>query len=566
MKVILSNMKLKNILIYLFIISSLFLLVACKQESKEQDYSSTLEKAVANIPSTLYENESLSLESNIDGLSVSYSFNKPEYFNDNYQVIKTNNAKNEQIILTASIGSQKKEAKFILHQTMANYFEKVFDFLDDNIPSKVEGNDLKLRTTYAKDEIEITYISNHPEFVTNDGKRINHEYDEDICLTCKLSKHGFTAERDYMFISQGIPYEERLEKAIVYLDDFISNTALTEGTKLPTTLPNYGGRFRWVCEDPSLIYDYETLHLPFEAKQVYLMVEVYYIAAAYKVLKYQVDLQQTTKTKLEYVTEFIETTSQMGEDYLTLYQGLDPVITTDYQVDAKEITKPLYRKIFYQDGRPAISQACLDRRVYPGYTLNNDTNVLWIVTHETGISYTGRDAKYLAQVQYNNAYEDTGSRDASWNYTVDDHSIYLSYADTVACWHATDGRSEGGGNYNGIGIELCVHTDGNFELAMRNDARLMAYLLLKHNLGILNMKQHHDFYEPKDCPYNIRRNVRWFEYLSMISKEYISQKYLSKYEITYDTTMTSTPIEVIYNLTEQTLDNFIIKINGNIVA
>ena len=355
---------------------------------------------------------------------------------------------------------------------------------------------------------------------------------------------------------------DRLNKSITLINDFIENTPLLEGTKLPTTLPNYGGRFHWVCEDPSLIYDYETLHLPFEAKEVYLMVEIYYTANAYKVLKYKVNLAQTTKTELEYVTEFLQTTSKMGSDYLILYEGLDPVINTEYLVDSKQIEKPLLRKVFYQDGRPSISQACLDERVYPGYQLNNDTNVLWIVTHETGMSYAGDDALLLGKSQYTNAYGEDGSDRASWNYTVDDHSIYQSYADTVACWHATDGRSEGGGNYNGIGIELCVNSDGNFELAMRNDARLMAYLLLKHNLGILNMKQHHDFYEPKDCPYNIRRYTRWFEYLSMISREYVSQKYLSKYEITYTTNLTSSAIQGIYDLREQTLESLSITIDG----
>ena len=558
-------MNKRNLLSIIFIIFCLFLISACGGNNNQTDYTNQLNKALENLPTYIYEGEKLDLPSSVDGEAVSYSVDKPEYFNNNFEVIQTNPSKNEIVTITASIHNQQQSAQVKVHQTMANYFEKVFDHLGGNIPSGVVNKDINLQTTYLKDDITITYISNHPEYVTNDGKRVDHEYDEDICLTCQLSKHGFTAEKDYLFVSQGIAYEQRLDKAVALIDDFMANATFTDGTKLPTTLPNYGGRFRWVCEDPSLIDDYETLHLPFEAKTVFFMVEIYYTANAYKVLKYRVSLSQTTKTELEYVTEFIQTTSQMGDDYLILYEGLAPVINTEYLVDSKQIEKPLLRKVFYQDGRPSISQTCLNERVYPGYQLNNDTNVLWIVTHETGMSYAGDDALLLGKSQYTNAYGEGGSDRASWNYTVDDHSIYQSYADTVACWHATDGKSEGGGNYNGIGIELCVNSDGNFELAMRNDARLMAYLLLKHNLGILNMKQHHDFYEPKDCPYNIRRNVRWFEYLSMISREYISQKYLSKYEITYETTMTSTPIEGIYNLTNQQLDQFNIYINGTLI-
>ena len=279
-------MNKRNLLSIIFIIFSLFLISACGGNNNQTDYTNQLNKALENLPTYIYEGEKLALPTSVDGEAVSYSVDKSEYFNSNFEVIKTNPSKNEIVTITASIHNQQQSAQVKVHQTMANYFEKVFDHLGGNIPSGVVNKDINLQTTYLKDDITITYISNHPEYVTNDGKRVDHEYDEDICLTCQISKHGFTAEKDYLFVSQGIAYEQRLDKAVALIDDFMANATFTDGTKLPTTLPNYGGRFRWVCEDPSLIYDYETLHLPFEDKTVFFMVEIYYTANAYKVLKY----------------------------------------------------------------------------------------------------------------------------------------------------------------------------------------------------------------------------------------------------------------------------------------
>ena len=153
--------------------------------------------------------------------------------------------------------------------------------------------------------------------------------------------------------------------------------------------------------------------------------------------------------------------------------------------------------------------------------------------HETGVSYAGRDAKFFADAQWSKAY-DNAYDDASWAFTVDDHSIYQSFSTEMPLWHAADGRTEGGGNKNGIGIEMCVNADGNYELALRNNARLMASLLIEYNLGMNNMRRHHDFYKPKLCPEKIITNKRWYEYLTLIAREYISQTIIQDFTISYE--------------------------------
>ena len=559
-------MKFKNIMLVFFITLSLTFMASCGGKNNEQpqqpveENKLTSEKAEAifnevtkDVPTMIYEGESLNLVSEKDGVTINYSFDKPEYFNNEYKVIYADEFNNKLVKLNCQIGDYKFTKEIRVHQLMEGYFNKVFDYIGSYLPSDICDDDLKLQSKYLKDEVEITYTSNKPEFITNEGIRVEHDYDELVEITCHLSLHGFSADKTYTINSQGISFKERFNKTVELIDDFFENTELKEGTKLPTELPNYGGRIRWVCEDPTLIYDYETLHLPKEAKTVRLLCEIFFTKAEYKIKSYTVNLEKRPDeiTDIDYVKEYISTSIDSAENYLILYDGTLANINRDFVVDT-EHPENLGHHPYYQntkDGRPGVSQAALDRLVYEGYQLNNTSNVLWIVVHETGMSYSHQIASYLAEYQLSNAVDPNANYEASWNYTVDDHSIYQSYEDTIACWHATDGKTEGGGNYNGIGIELCVNAGGNFEVAMRNDARLMGWLLVKHNLGILNMRQHHDFYEPKDCPNTIRTNVRWFEYLMMISREYISQSILTEYEISYDVDLTEMGVDGIYDMT-----------------
>ena len=94
---------------------------------------------------------------------------------------------------------------------------------------------------------------------------------------------------------------------------------------------------------------------------------------------------------------------------------------------------------------------------------------------------------------------------------------------------ASDGTATPGtGNNNGIGIEMCVNQDGNYEGTLANNAKLVASLILKYNLNLDNVKRHHDM-DPKgkECPSYLIRTGRYEEFVEMIRMEYILQKYFS---------------------------------------
>ncbi|HAN43892.1 MAG TPA: N-acetylmuramoyl-L-alanine amidase [Ruminococcaceae bacterium] len=137
----------------------------------------------------------------------------------------------------------------------------------------------------------------------------------------------------------------------------------------------------------------------------------------------------------------------------------------------------------------------------------------WIVIHTTGNSAKGANAKNHAK--YLQSLAKSGGKYLSWHYTVDDSEIYHHLPDNEIAWHAGDGRKDDGGNISGIGIEICVNADGNFEKAVLNAAMLTAKLIKENGLSIANVKQHYDF-SGKNCPKELRQGDGWQGFLSLV--------------------------------------------------
>lgn len=143
----------------------------------------------------------------------------------------------------------------------------------------------------------------------------------------------------------------------------------------------------------------------------------------------------------------------------------------------------------------------------------------WVVVHETGNTKKGANAKNHATYLKNLAAANTTY--VSWHYTVDDECAYHHIPDDEVAWHASDGSKEGGGNYAGIGVEICVNSDGDFTKARDNAAWLVAKLLKDNNLPLSAVKQHYDFApNKKNCPETIRNKGLWNSFLSEVNKYY----------------------------------------------
>jgi D-alanyl-D-alanine carboxypeptidase len=143
--------------------------------------------------------------------------------------------------------------------------------------------------------------------------------------------------------------------------------------------------------------------------------------------------------------------------------------------------------------------------------------IKYIVIHETDNYEIGVGAENHAIYLENN-----NSSSTSWHYTVDDTEIYHHIPDNEIANHAGDEI----GNEYGIGIELCVNEDGDFEKTFENAAKLVAYLLNEYNLTIDDVKTHNDF-SGKDCPHLILQNNRMQEFKSKVEYYYDNRESLS---------------------------------------
>ncbi len=144
-----------------------------------------------------------------------------------------------------------------------------------------------------------------------------------------------------------------------------------------------------------------------------------------------------------------------------------------------------------------------------GITQYNPYNVYWVVIHDTANTNPGAGALAHANYLYSNAMAGTELW-VSWHFTMDDKEVYQHLPEIERGYHAGDGSTlpgqgtyTGGGNRNGIGIEMGVNQDADVYRIWQRTAKLANGLLVKYNLPSDHMKYHVDF-SGKNCPQTLR--------------------------------------------------------------
>lgn len=143
-------------------------------------------------------------------------------------------------------------------------------------------------------------------------------------------------------------------------------------------------------------------------------------------------------------------------------------------------------------------------------TNNGINGKKYIVIHETANESRGANADAHGRLQSNG-----NSRNASWHYTVDDKEVVQSFDDNAICWHAGNSKY----NRDGIGIEICVNSDGNYKKAVENAQELTRQLMSKYGINTSNVIQHNAA-SGKDCPRYLRngkKGVTWAQFKAGLS-------------------------------------------------
>ena len=143
--------------------------------------------------------------------------------------------------------------------------------------------------------------------------------------------------------------------------------------------------------------------------------------------------------------------------------------------------------------------------------------IKYIVIHETANTSVGADAAAHNAFIHSNGIVN----EHSWHYTADDEQIYHHIPDDEPAYHAGDHLEEGGGNLNGIGIEICVASDNDYEKTLDHAAQLSAKLLAEYGLNPQNALKTHCDFSGKQCPKIMLEEERWDIFFQKVEQYYL---------------------------------------------
>lgn len=135
----------------------------------------------------------------------------------------------------------------------------------------------------------------------------------------------------------------------------------------------------------------------------------------------------------------------------------------------------------------------------------------WIAVHQTDNPDRGANAAAHARLQENE------SLSYGWHWQVDDTEAIQSFDHDYKIFCQGDG-TYGKGNNEAISVEICMNSDGDYNLAVENGAKLVARLMKEEDIDINHVKQH-NFFSGKNCPSQIRagRNgITWDNFLDKV--------------------------------------------------
>ena len=127
--------------------------------------------------------------------------------------------------------------------------------------------------------------------------------------------------------------------------------------------------------------------------------------------------------------------------------------------------------------------------------------IKYIVIHDTGNKSRGANA----DAHFN--YFNSGDRGSSADFFVDDTQILqVNDYNKYYTWHCGDGNGKYGiTNNNSIGVEICVNSDGNYDVAFNKTVELVKRLMSELNIHIDRVVRHYDA-SRKNCPASMSGN------------------------------------------------------------
>lgn len=157
-----------------------------------------------------------------------------------------------------------------------------------------------------------------------------------------------------------------------------------------------------------------------------------------------------------------------------------------------------------------IKQHLVSSSIASKVTSGKGNKKLYLVIHETDNTNKGANADAHARLQANG-----NSRQASWHFSIDKDQVIQSFSEDYVCWHSGTNKY----NKEGIGLEICVNSDGDYRRSVENAVQLAKHLMKKFNIPLSRVIKHQDS-SGKLCPRNLitgAKGITWNQFKSMIS-------------------------------------------------
>lgn len=532
----------KRFLLTISIILISFLLVSCNDDVFSKAFDNL------NIPGEITSELILPKEDKSLGVIFEWTSNKPNiigldgtlYLQDEDQVVT--------LTVVASFNNTIKTKQFEI--TVKSFTSKeiinAWDYFNPKLPSVVYRN----YTKFNEDEhngVTIRYESTNQNIITNEGVITQLLVDQVVTINCYLSYKGMVK-----MYSKEMTIAKLSETAVISLvNSWVPEQfeAFNNGeiSVLPTKHPDYGTNIRWTSTDPEvLVVDGYILKTPKTSFTLYCeiilgpVVRQYYFTVTNFTGGFDVEtildnwLPTLIPTKIIGSKNFVKADDHLDYQIRTNIGGvLNELIGKDLNITEDLIgTNDESYLGRVASPRKFVDQAKLNELFYEGYQKPNNLDIIWIVVHESGMPQVGNTASKLNEIMHRKMVSNEAN--SSWHYSVDAFDIFHHIPNHLGAWHASDGSTTGGGNRNGIGIEMCINQDGNYEGSLHNDAKLIAYLMHEYNLSLINIRRHYDFApDKKQCPYYMIETNRWHEFLDLVNREYIAISLLKDAIVTW---------------------------------
>jgi len=517
----------KRILSLFIVFATGFLIAGCVVVDPSDDVNpwETMERMLdERIPAAIDQSLILPEEDLLMNASISWSSSHPEILDSKGRYFAINEPIDITLNALVTIADETKTFSYSIRagKATSDNFDVLWDYVRGRL-SPLTNRNLSFRYSHPTIESLIRYESSDETIMTNEGVVFRSMHNQNVQLTIEISHAGNSQYYAYDVLVGKLTDGEIRDLIYDWLEDQIDSLFNGEVRHLPNTHPTYGGTIKWSSNVTGVVTLDGRITKPILSQDITFHALIK-SGNTVRMRSIQTSIDGYTENNIdEFRLEWLE--HQMPREtwgVLNLFHPGAPAIISDIVPDRSKMTSGIKRP---------LTQAQLDANMFPGYKMTNPDQVLWIVIHESGMPQAGNDAIKLNQIMLNKQISNPAS--SSWHYTVDAYRIFHHIPDNEIAWHAGGGTGLfTHGNSNGIGIEMCINEDGDYEGALRNYAKLVAHLLIKHNLTINNIKQHYDFSQ-KNCPAYLRNDQRWFDFIDMVQKEYILQRYFSNAVFTW---------------------------------